>query len=158
MDFSRADLTRANFQAADVSATIFIGAVLRLANFRQSTCYSNEYDCATDFSGADLRNADFSYANLRSVNFTKTDLRNANFSHAHLQDADLVGANLQGAIFTGADLSSANLCNSQHSPLQFEDAYLHRTIFCETDRALHMHEYKQEVEQVIQSLQRHQCQ
>ena len=96
VDFSSANLDRANFRGANLSDADFSDANLQNAKFG-----------GADLSGAFLGNADLSGADLH-----KASLALANLSGADLSGANLLEVNLTNANFSGANVESARFGNN----------------------------------------------
>jgi pentapeptide repeat protein len=118
VDLSRADLTRANFNAVDarnsnLRSVDLTAADLRSANFRESNL-QNARLIDTDLTGADLNSATLVGADLTRANLDNVDLRNTDLRNIRWQDirsmkmANLVGVRnapdgfLQWALAHGA--------------------------------------------------------
>ncbi len=82
-DLSRADLTRANFNAVDA----------RNSNLQSA-----------DLTAADLRSANFRASNLQNARLIDADLTNADLNSGNLTGADLTRANLDDADLRNTDL------------------------------------------------------
>jgi len=138
-DFSRADVSGANFYGCDVAYAILDSAIAVRTDFRrtsgqyvagknarmdQSLLSGSIFDHA-NFEGASFSNADGSAstigdgskysgeARLVPASFRFANLKNADFTGANLRGVDLTGADLSGAILNGADLTDAVLPDGQ---------------------------------------------
>ena len=102
VDLSGRDLRNVNWSRPDhhFGFTDFSKANLSGADF------SDKYLRRTDFSGANLEGADFSGSILEWVDFTGANLSGTNFEHAHGHSLDFTGANLSGADFCVTDWST----------------------------------------------------
>ncbi len=108
-DFSDADMTGANLQAADLSCANLVGVTMTAA-----TQLQNAILIGADFSKAKLEGANFTGANLQYVTMNRdtrlngTNLQNVDFSHAILRGTDFSQAKyVDTANFDGADVSCA---------------------------------------------------
>lgn len=105
VNFNKADLSFANLSNADLSDTTFRNADLSNADLSRAnlsgTVFSN-----VDLTETDLSEANFSNANLSGIDFSNADLSGTDFSNADLSNADFVEANLSNAIFLAADLQN----------------------------------------------------
>jgi uncharacterized protein YjbI with pentapeptide repeats len=142
-DLTRADLSNAALQEADLALCTLDGATLTDAALQSA-----------DLSSASLKEADLSYAALQSADLSAvalpgsppglppppkmpTNLTGADLSHAVLQSADLSSADLtdadltdavlrdttlSGALLGGADLSGADLTNATVTQEQLDKA------------------------------------
>lgn len=81
----------------------FTDADLRRANLS----FSHLTD--TDFSGADLSEAELTWVNFGRADLSGADLSNADLSGAILRESNLQGADLSGANFSSADLFRATV-------------------------------------------------
>ena len=89
-NFCSSRIEQANFQAADLSYSIFTDAAAE----------------GTNFSEANLAYVDFTRANLENADFREAHLVGADFENCNLQGADFRGAKLSGARFPGAKLAN----------------------------------------------------
>jgi uncharacterized protein YjbI with pentapeptide repeats len=115
-DFSRANLTHADFRGARFGRTGFDYANLTSANFVGAT-----------FTGVvDSKNGNFTDANLAGVTIPSGSQLSlaANFTRANLSHADLSGVNLVGANFTNANLTGANFTSANFLAANFTGANL----------------------------------
>jgi hypothetical protein len=104
-DFSKADLTGANFSGLRSLSTPV------LANLTGTTL-SGANLTGTDFTLADLSQANLTGANLSGSRLIFTNLTNAYLMGTNLTKALVIKSNLTEANLTGADLTSANLYDS----------------------------------------------
>ena len=124
-DFSRADISSANFYGCDLNYAVFDSVIAVATDFRRAHC-RNIVGRGARFDQSLLSGAKFNHANLEGASFSRSDgaastigdgskysgearLVPVSFRNANLRNADFSGADLRGADFTGADLSGANL-------------------------------------------------
>ncbi len=117
-DLSGADLHGATFFRADLSGAMFFRAILRRADLSEADL-SEAWLFRADLGGAVLRGANLleadlseavlSEANLSGADIREADLSGADLSGADLSDADIYGADLSGAVLSGADLGNASV-------------------------------------------------
>ncbi|MEG4346399.1 pentapeptide repeat-containing protein [Microcoleus sp. A003_D6] len=96
VDFSSANLDRANFRGATLNDADFSDANLQNAKF----------------GGADLSGAFLGNANLSGADLHKASLALANLSGANLSGANLLEVNLTNTNFSGANVESARFGNN----------------------------------------------
>ncbi len=101
LDFTGADLSRANLTGADLSRANLTDANLTGARLTDA-----------NLSGAQLTIADLTDAFLTDADLTGARLTGANLSGAHLRGADLTRADLWLGNLTRADLTDANLTDA----------------------------------------------
>lgn len=138
-DFSRADVSEANFYGCDLTRATLETAIAIRTDFRRangqhivgnnarmdrSLLSGSNFDHA-NFEGASFSNADGSAstigdgskysgeARLAPASFRFANLKSADFTGANLRGVDFTGANLSGAILNGADLADAVLPDGQ---------------------------------------------
>jgi len=92
-NFCGSRIEQANFQAANLSYSIFTDVLVKNTSFRDANL------AHTDFSRGNLANADFTNANLVGADFENCNLSGANFK----------GANLNKARFPGAILTNVRI-------------------------------------------------
>lgn len=110
IDFTRADLQKANFRDCDLTTVILHYARMQNADLSNSLI-SGSFLCAKmQLQGTKLINAHWAGTDLTS---------------AQLQGADLTGADLHGAILQHAQLQSATLSNVKFGQANLESAKLH---------------------------------
>lgn len=90
------DLTRSNLRGANLSNSVFQGAILTETDLQEA-----------NLEGADLRETQLNRANLTDAILVEADLRQANLENAIVNGADLRGADLRQATLNGVDLSTA---------------------------------------------------
>ena len=126
-DLSKIELTRFNFDKAELSKANLSGTKIYCGSFKEaclSNCnlegaYMDAMLTKSNLNGVNGKNADFSSdecdyayfvnAILQNANFTGATICNADFTHADLSEADFEGADLDHANFAYANLQNANL-------------------------------------------------
>jgi uncharacterized protein YjbI with pentapeptide repeats len=122
-DFSRSDLSGANFNHSYLSGSKFSNSCLCDTSFYRAYLKSIQID-NTDLSRADLSGANLSEADLSEAKLIGANLSSANLSYANLSGADLKGANLRDADLSSADLSGANLIRADLNGADLSNANL----------------------------------
>ena len=112
-NFSRQDLSYADFSNANLSGVNFNRAVLYGVNFQNAT-----------LKGTNLSRSDLNCSKLKGAALQGTNLSGANLKGADLRDVVLKGVNLSGADLTGADLTGAVLNNVNLNKATLIDAIL----------------------------------
>ena len=124
-DFSRADVSEANFYGCDLTHAPLDSAIAVRTDFRRS---NGQYVAGKSarMNQSLISGSIFDHANFEGASFVQADggastigggskysgearLAPASFRNANLKDVDFSGANLRGVDFTGADLTGANL-------------------------------------------------
>ena len=126
-DLSKIELTRFNFDKAELREANLSGAKIYCGSFKEAClCNCNLEDAYMDailtkanLEGVKAKNANFNSdecdyaffndAILQNANFTWATLCNANFTHADLSEANFKGAILDQTDFAYANLRNANL-------------------------------------------------
>jgi uncharacterized protein YjbI with pentapeptide repeats len=112
LDFSGADLNKANLFDANLSKGNLFGANLAEADLREANL-SRANLSEADLRGAGLSKADLKGAYLVDAGLCEANLSEANLRGAHLRGAYLNQANLSGADLADTDLSEAKLRNAK---------------------------------------------
>ena len=119
-EFSRVDLTEADFRGSDILSRTPIATVTKVKIGEKT------YDTGSkgrtpdilgvDFSGATLNSAQFQGAHLKKVNLSGASLEETNFTNADLTGADLTGAILVDTELKGARFEGVNLSGATYAP------------------------------------------
>jgi uncharacterized protein YjbI with pentapeptide repeats len=115
------DLVGKDFLRANLKRSLFSGAKLRWALFREA-----------DLSGASLNRG----ADLRDCDFQGADLSDADLSGALLQGANLKWANLENAILEDCDFEGADLHGARLRGARCRDASFRRAVLTDIECAL----------------------
>ena len=127
--FRNANLTRANFQEAEIDNADFSGAILAWVDWKDSRisprcqfsidrtiidlCCQRQtlapQTLAPNYSGVNLSQLNLSQAKLMEVDLSAANLQGTNLSYANLSRANLRSANLRDTDFSQANLTAANL-------------------------------------------------
>lgn len=106
VDFSRADLKRADLRGSFLPRAVLRDADLQGANISEAVLVE------ADLQGTKLQGSQLGRADLRSADLRRADLRGADLGGADLQGADLREATVADAVLDGADLQRANLSSA----------------------------------------------
>jgi len=122
VDFSRCNLTAANFYESVLSGVHFVGVTAPEAKFLFASA------CQVFFEECDLARADFS----------RVDFQMVSFQRSNLEEADLIYSHFDGSRFEAVRLNSARLHfalfrNTKLSHVQFDGASFGQTIFAGSD-------------------------
>lgn len=148
-DFSRADLTNANFGASRLNGTKFRGANLTnvdfgangLGNtnldFSNANCTDTKLTCSlvdANFQGANVKHAVFRLQNLywyrailEGANLSCLDLSGQDFSTLEMSRVNLNGSNLTNTNFRSANLEGADLRGANLEGVDLNYANLRNT-------------------------------
>jgi Pentapeptide repeats (8 copies) len=113
IDFTLANLTRANLISADLADAKLTGVILTAAEL-----------ISADLTAADLISADLSHADLTGAKLTRAKLTGADLTAARLGAVHLSAADLRRADLTAADLTRANLTDANLTQANLTDANL----------------------------------
>ncbi|WP_050043832.1 pentapeptide repeat-containing protein [Bradyrhizobium sp. LTSPM299] len=132
-DFTRADLSNAVLEGADLQNSNFFasglaGAKLSMANLKDAFFYQADLR-RTVLMNAWAENASFTFADLSRSEMTHFVAPGARFTGAFLQRALLYDAVLYGAQFDNAHMEFAELRNAELQGANFDDADLVGTNF-----------------------------
>jgi uncharacterized protein YjbI with pentapeptide repeats len=121
-DLSFADLTlirapKADFRGAVLAGARLASAVLDDADMRRAVL-------ATAHDGFQLVRVDGAAASLNGVDLSEAEAGKVDFSNCSLKGARLRGANLRGAVFTDAVMTGADLAGAQLGGTTFHGAIL----------------------------------
>ena len=113
-NFSKANLTDAIFDSTTCANSSFKESTLIRASFKNAVLVNSSYGSASDFTGANLKNADFSNAQIVDKWNTKggAKFNNANLTNANFSNVDIIGEYGASADFTNADITGANFSNA----------------------------------------------
>jgi len=133
VDFSNADLTKAQFFRCDLTGANFHNANLSSAHF-----FSFILD-ETKFQGANVKDVEFTgmWSKLRKADMTGVDFQSLkqkklnfiDFSGAQLTGADFTGYKLYCANFSKANVSAANFRSAELQGANFQEANLENANF-----------------------------
>ena len=98
-NFSRANLSRAQFQYSNMTGLDVRDSILNDCNFQNADMRG------MNFSNSSLINSNFASANLTNCGFSCCDLTSVKFSGANLVGCNFFGANLERACFIHSNLS-----------------------------------------------------
>jgi uncharacterized protein YjbI with pentapeptide repeats len=136
VDFSEADLRRANFNIVNLSSAILHrarleeailykaamnGADLREADLRGARLEEVSLSDA-NLAYADFRDAYFELVRFDQCDFRRTELSGACFKACWMQNCNLEGVQMPRAFFQGSDLSNVWLSDSVMPEANFRDA------------------------------------
>jgi uncharacterized protein YjbI with pentapeptide repeats len=131
-DLRGADLQKASFNLANLSEANLSEAVLRDTDLSEATL-KKAYLIRADLVGADLFEADLERADFRWAFLIGTNLRHANLNKADFRWAYLIEADLSEADLSEANLIEANLSKTDLKRVNFRNALVARSYFCDLD-------------------------
>jgi len=113
VDFSEADLSRANLGATSLTASNFYNAKLNNTNFNK----------------ASLTACQFVKANLNATQWMEAKLKDCNFTQASLQQLNLIDQTIDQCNFTECNLSKGNFVNPLFKDCNFNKVIAEGTNF-----------------------------
>jgi uncharacterized protein YjbI with pentapeptide repeats len=134
-DLRGADLQKASFNLANLSEANLSEAVLRRTDFSEATL-KKAYLIRADLVGADLFEADLERADFRWAFLIGTNLRHANLTKSDFRWAYLIEADLSEADLSEANLIEANLSKADLQRVNFRNALVARSYFCDLDLSM----------------------
>ena len=134
-DLRGADLQKASFNLANLSEANLSEAVLRDTDLSEATL-KKAYLIWADLVGADLFEADLERADFRWAFLIRTNLRHANLNKVDFRWAYLIEADLSEADLSEANLIEANLSKTDLKHVNFSNALVARSYFCDLDLSM----------------------
>lgn len=113
-NFSKANLTDAIFDSTTCASSSFTESTLIRASFKNAVLANSSYGSASDFTGANLKNADFSNSQIvdRWESYSGVKFNNANLTNTNFSNVEIIGDMGSSADFTNADITGTNFSNA----------------------------------------------